>query len=156
MSRSIKTTSMTLCAFLVAATAAQAHRAAGSEARAVVRLPAALVGTWTSARGNAELVYVFRRDGTYQHAGVLLQPRVSGWFRFEVGAAGIVTVRDRTLVLRPLRGFEQLRDPEDPSRNYRRGISRGTQRYRWRLSGGTTTLSLTDVRTGVRIDYERG
>jgi hypothetical protein len=120
------------------------------------RLPSALVGTWDSAEGAAEIVYVFRSDGTYKHAGVLLQERPSGLFSFKIGARGTVTVRGRSLVLHPRSGFQSLHDPDDSSRDYRKPISRAPERYRWSISGygSSARLRLTD-RTGNTVTYHR-
>jgi hypothetical protein len=149
------------CALLVAGALAPAaaaqDRHAGVASRPAARIPSALVGMWSSAGGAAEIIYDFRRDGTYRHAGVLLQQRESGTFSFQIGARGTVTVRGRSLVLRPRSGFQQLRDPDDPSSNYRRPISRRPERYRWAVSGfgASATLSLTNPRTGLTVEYER-
>jgi hypothetical protein len=70
-----------------------------------------LVGTWDSAEGAAEILYVFKADGTYKHAGVLLQERPGGLFTFKIGARGTVTVRGRSLILHPRSGTESLHDP---------------------------------------------
>jgi hypothetical protein len=120
------------------------------------RLPSPLVGTWDSAEGGAELIYVFRSDGTYKHAGVLLQERPAGWFSFKIGALGTVTVRGRSLVLHPRRGVQSLHDPEDDSRDFRRPIDTVPERYRWSIAGygSSARLRLTD-RTGNTVTYHR-
>jgi hypothetical protein len=125
-------------------------------ARTSARLPSALVGTWDSAEGAAEIIYVFRADGTYKHAGVLLQERASGTFSFKIGARGTVTVRGHSLVLHPRSGFQSLHDPDDSSRDYTEPIDRSPERYRWSITGyGTSArLRLTD-RTGNTVTYHR-
>jgi hypothetical protein len=128
--------------------------AAGAPASS--RLPSALVGTWDSAEGAAEIIYVFRSDGTYKHAGVLMQERASGTFSFTIGARGTVTVRGRSLVLHPRSGTQTLHDPDDSSRDFRQPISRTPERYRWSISGygRGARLTLTD-QTGNAVTYHR-
>jgi hypothetical protein len=125
-------------------------------ARTSPRLPSALVGTWDSAEGAAEIIYVFKADGTYKHAGVLLQERPSGLFSFKIGARGTVTVRGRSLVLHPRSGTESLHDPDDESSDYRRPIRTAPERFRWSISGygRSARLRLTD-RTGNAVTYHR-
>jgi hypothetical protein len=131
------------------------HDPGPSEASAS-RLPTALVGTWASAAGGVELIYIFRSGGTYAHAGVVLQERASGLFSFEIAARGRVTVRGRVLVLHPRSGTQTLRDPDVPSRNYRRPISRKSKRYRWSVAGFGRSARLTLVdRTGNAVRYKR-
>lgn len=132
----------------------QLEPAAG--ARTSPRLPSALVGTWDSAEGAAEIIYVFKADGTYKHAGVLLQERPSGFFSFKIGARGTVTVSGRSLVLHPRSGTESLHDPDHASSDYRRPISTAPERYRWSIAGygRSARLTLTD-RTGNAVTYHR-
>ena len=120
------------------------------------RLPSPLVGTWDSAEGAAEIIYVFRSDGTYKHAGVLMQERPSGTFSFTIGARGTVTVRGRSLVLHPRSGTQTLHDPDDRSRDFRQPISTAPERYRWSVSGygRSARLTMTD-QTGNAVTYHR-
>jgi hypothetical protein len=125
-------------------------------ARTSPRLPSGLVGTWDSAEGAAEILYVFKADGTYKHAGVLLQERPGGLFTFKIGARGTVTVRGRTLILHPRSGTESLHDPDNESSDYRRPISTAPERYRWSMTGygRSARLTLTD-QTGNAVTYHR-
>jgi hypothetical protein len=145
---------LALAAALTAAVLAGVQPATGAPTTA--RLPSALVGTWDSAEGAAEIIYVFRSDGTYKHAGVLLQERPAGLFSFKIGARGTVTVRGRSLVLHPTSGFQSLHDPEDSRRDFRRPIGTAPERYRWSISGygSSARLRLTD-RTGNTVTYHR-
>jgi hypothetical protein len=139
-----------------AALLATSHGPSPAQASTSPRLPTALIGTWDSAEGSVELIYVFRSSGTYVHVGVVLQERASGLFSFVNTARGTVTVRGRVLLLRPRSGTQTLRDPDVPSRNYRRPISKKSKRYRWSIAGFGRSARLTLVdRTGNAVTYKR-
>jgi hypothetical protein len=103
-------------------------------------------------------VYVFERDGTYRHAGVLLQERPSGTASFERGLRGTVSVTPTKITLKPAEGTQRLRDPDVPSANFDKPIEDLRQeRYAWELveNGGRRLLSLTDSE-GATIEYAGG
>jgi hypothetical protein len=108
-------------------------------------LPAELVGTWIAAEGGAELVYVFAADGSYKHAGVLLQEREAGTFSFTISARGTVEADGSTLVITPESGTQEIKDPDAPGSDSEKPIDTSPQRYEWALddSGSAPELRLT-------------
>jgi hypothetical protein len=117
--------------------------------------PAELVGTWVSTgQGAAELIYEFAGDGSYRHAGVLVQEREDGTFSFERGTHGTATVDADTLVLRQRGGTQTIKDPDVPEASSERELGPARETYRWRLDDSDGTLQLTDA-TGTTIAYER-
>lgn len=63
-------------------------------------LPGELAGEWVNVlRGNAEIVYRFRTDGTYDRASVLVQERPSGTFSFTTTARGNAKISGNVLTL---------------------------------------------------------
>jgi hypothetical protein len=120
-------------------------------------LPEGLVGTWVSTeQGDAELVYQFAADGTYKHAGVLLQQRQSGIFKFTVGEAGTVRVQGNTMTMRPRTATVTLEDPDSPSSNYQRPGSRAAKQFTWRFNGtGSSRLLVMTDDQGITISYKR-
>ncbi|MEA2137554.1 MAG: hypothetical protein QOG56_704 [Solirubrobacteraceae bacterium] len=129
----------------------------GRPAPAAVRasvLPRELVATWISTdEGAAELIYVFNDDGTYKHAGVLLQERDTGLFSYKIGARGSARTRGHTLVLRQHSGTQSLRDPDSPSSNFDKAMRPTVKRYTWATRGGL--LFLTDSTEAQPIEYRR-
>jgi hypothetical protein len=122
-----------------------------TEAPVAQAVPEELVGTWVSDdEGAAEFVYVFSADGTYKHAGVLLQQRESGTFSFTVEARGTVSVDGDQLVLEPESGKEELSDPDRPGGPEESPIDMTPQRYEWALAD--SRLTLTDE-SGSTIGY---
>jgi hypothetical protein len=120
-------------------------------------LPEGLAGTWVSTdQGNAELVYQFAENGTYKHAGVLLQQRQSGIFKFTVGEAGTVRVQGRTMTMRPRTSTVTLEDPDSPSSNYQRPGSKEAKQFTWRFNGtGSSRLLVMEDGQGITIAYQR-
>jgi hypothetical protein len=113
--------------------------------------PATLVGTWqtTQPRGY-KLRYVFRRDGTYTHFSGNRQKRKRGTYRFAIRARGTVTVRGRTLVLRPRNATIERHDPDDPGGDFKRSLAKRVQRYEWLVRGTGKEAKLT-MRIGGRL-----
>jgi subtilisin family serine protease len=118
----------------------------------VAALPTELVGTWSSTGGSAQLIYRFAPDGTYEHSGALTQQRPSGVFSFAVSAVGTVTVDGSVLVLQPVSGTQELRDPDAPSSNWTRPVDTTPERYGWTVQG--SQLALTDANHST-ITYDR-
>jgi hypothetical protein len=117
-------------------------------------LPADLVGTWIAAEGGAELVYVFAADGSYKHAGVLLQQREAGTFSFTISASGMVEADRSTLLITPQSGTQEIKDPDAPGSASEEPIDTSPQRYEWALdaSGPAPELRLTDA-DGLTLTY---
>jgi hypothetical protein len=117
-------------------------------------LPEGMVGTWSSSEGDATLAYRFSADGTYRHAGVLTQPRATGTFEFSISETGRATVRGSQLTLQPRSGTTRRKDPDDPSGDYERPISKEPRRFSWRLDSSGDVLYLRDAQ-GVEVSYDR-
>jgi len=117
--------------------------------------PEALIGTWISSSGGAEIVYQFAADGSYKYAGVLLQRRPSGMFSFTVAEAGTASVDGNHLLVQPRMATTSMQDPDSPSSSYTdRPASVDPKRLTWTLNAAHTVLSLDDG-TGPAVDYER-
>jgi hypothetical protein len=119
-------------------------------------LPAGLVGAWSSSEGDATLAYRFSADGSYRHAGLLTQQRATGTFEFSVFETGKATVRGSRMTLQPDSGTTTRKDPDDPSGDYERPISKEPRRFTWRLdtSGGRDVLYMSDAQ-GIEVSYDR-
>ncbi|MGH2979866.1 MAG: hypothetical protein ACRDLQ_09565 [Solirubrobacterales bacterium] len=121
------------------------------------KFPAELIGTWTATkRGEYELSYVFRRDGTYRHSSEQRQRRLSGLSTFRIVARGTAIARGSTLRLRPRAGTKELRDPAEPDRNYKRPLEKFTQQYGWSVRRGRRGPVLTmTIGGGLAVTYQR-
>ena len=117
-------------------------------------LPEGMVGTWSSSEGDATLAFRFSADGTYRHVGLLTQPRATGTFEFSIFETGRATVRGGQLTLRPRSGTTKRKDPDDPSGDYERPISKEPRRFSWRLDSSGDVLYLRDAQ-GVEVSYDR-
>jgi hypothetical protein len=119
--------------------------------------PASLVGTWVAQRPtDYKLRYVFHRDGTYSHFQGNRQKRKGGTYRYAITARGTSEVRGRTLVLRPRSGTIERHDPDDPSGNFKRPVSKKVQRYGWSVRGVGDQAKLTITIGGsLAISYRR-
>lgn len=117
-------------------------------------VPAELVGTWVTAEGGAELVYMFEADGSYKHASVLLQQREAGLFSFTISARGTVEVDGSALVLTPQSGTQEVKDPDTPGADSEEPIDMSPQAYEWALdaSSAAPELQLTDAK-GLTLTY---
>ena len=108
-------------------------------------VPAALVGDWSSAEGNAEIVYRFLADGQFRSAQILNQPRAGGVFEFRIVQQGTVQVTGDRLVLRPTSSLKSLTDPDDPRRSYTdQPASLEAESYTWQVTGSTLRLRGAD------------
>jgi hypothetical protein len=117
--------------------------------------PQALIGTWISSSGGAEIIYQFAADGSYKYAGVLLQRRPSGMFSFTVAEAGTASVDDVYLLLQPRTVTKSMQDPDSPSSSYAdRPASIDPKRLTWTLNAARTVLILDDG-TNPAVDYDR-
>ncbi|HET8641137.1 MAG TPA: hypothetical protein VFM37_04320 [Pseudonocardiaceae bacterium] len=117
--------------------------------------PEALVGTWISSAGTAEIVYQFAADGSYKYAGVLMQQRPSGTFSFTIGETGTASVDGTQLVLVPRISTESLSDPDSPSASYKdRPRALETEQLTWSLDRAQAVLTLDDGENPP-VDYER-
>lgn len=117
--------------------------------------PEALVGTWISSSGAAEIVYQFAADGAYKYAGVLMQQRPSGTFSFTIGETGTASADGTQLVLVPRISTESLSDPDSPSASYKdRPRALETEQLTWSLDRGQAVLTLDDGENPP-VDYER-
>ncbi len=116
-------------------------------------VPPELVGDWSSAEGNAEIVYRFLADGRFRSAQILNQPRPAGVFEFRVVQEGMVEVGDNQLVLRPTASLKSLTDPDEPQRSYSdQAASLEEESYAWRVTGSTLFLRGTD---GLELSFAR-
>ena len=117
--------------------------------------PEALVGTWISSSGTAEIVYQFGGDGTYKYVGVLMQSRPSGTFSFTIAETGAASVEGAQLVLVPRISTETLSDPDSPSASYKdRPRALEPEQLTWSLDTGRAVLTLDDGENPP-VDYER-
>ena len=115
-------------------------------------LPDELTGVWTSAEESAALRYVFVADGGYAHAGVLVQDRMEGTFRFAVTESGSVRLRGQRLTLTPLRARQIMQDPEDPANSFDKPGRLEDSVFTWRVDGDL--LMLADPEGSV-VTYRR-
>lgn len=117
--------------------------------------PEALVGTWISSDGDAEILYQFAADGSYKYAGVLMQQRPSGTFSFTIGEAGTASAEGTQLVLVPRISTESLSDPDSPSASYKdRPRALEAEQLTWSLDRAKAVLTLDDGENPP-VDYER-
>ena len=117
--------------------------------------PEALVGTWISASGAAEIVYEFDADGSYRYVGVLMQARPSGTFSFTIAETGAASVAGAQLTLVPRSSTESLSDPDSPSASYKdRPRELEPDHLTWSLDAGRAVLTLDDGENPP-VDYER-
>jgi hypothetical protein len=104
-------------------------------------VPAELVGAWSSAEGNAEIVYRFLADGRYKSVQILNQLRPGGVFEFRIVQEGTVEVDGNRLVLRPTSALKSMTDPDEPQRSYTdQPASLDPEPYTWQVSGSTLRL----------------
>ena len=120
--------------------------------------PARLYGTWEARQpGGYRLHYVFRRDGTYEHAQGTRQRRGRGTYVFEIRTRGTIRIRGDTVLLRPRGGTQVRRDPTDPDGDYRRPAQKLRQRYTWSVRGTGANARLTlSIGGGLAVRYRRG
>jgi hypothetical protein len=104
-------------------------------------VPAELVAAWSSAEGNAEIVYRFLADGRYKSVQILNQLRPGGVFEFRIVQEGIVEIDGDRLVLRPTSALKSMTDPDEPQRSYTdQPASLDPESYTWQVSGSTLRL----------------
>ena len=101
----------------------------------------------------AELIYEFAEDGTYGHAGVLLQQRDTGVFSVQRSARGTVDVTGGSLTLRPEEGTLKVEDPDVPSASRESPIDTSPETFEWSIDD-RRRLSMTDT-SGSTIEYAR-
>jgi hypothetical protein len=119
--------------------------------------PADLYGTWTATQpGGYKLRYVFRPDGTYRHFSGVRERKRGGRATFAINARGTMSIRGRTLVLRPRSGTQTRRDTSDPAGDYTRPVQKTPQRYRWTIRGTGKTARLTlSIGGALAVTYRR-
>ena len=81
-------------------------------------IPPELTGFWSRTTATSGSSYEFRSDGTYVQSGMLLQPRPTGPYTFEVFEEGLADVEPGVLHLEPLRASATQRDAGRPETDY--------------------------------------
>lgn len=106
-------------------------------------MPADLLGLWVSMdQGDAETIYRFLDDGTYDQVSILMQERPSGTFSFIIQATGFVHIDGEQIVLTPTGGNEAMEDPDSPSSNFDRPLDDLTpEAFTWAMENGTLFLT---------------
>jgi hypothetical protein len=119
--------------------------------------PDDLLGSWKATQpGGYTLRYVFRPDGTYRHVSLLRQKARKGRSSFEIIARGTVSVRGRTLVLRPRSGTKERHNDDDPAGDYKRPLERHRQTYEWSVTGsGKDARLVLSIGGALAVTYKR-
>jgi hypothetical protein len=149
-------------AVAAAGAVAAASGCGGDEPAPLIQTPPAgkraeLFGVWEATRpGGYKLRYVFRPDGTYTHTSGQRQKRPGGTYRYRISHSGVISVRSRTLALKPRTGTIERHDPGDPRGDFKRRYPRREQRYEWsvRGSGEQARLTLT-IGGSLAVKYRR-
>jgi hypothetical protein len=115
-------------------------------------LPDELLGLWTSIdQGDAETIYRFTSDGSYDQASVLLQARATGTFSFSLAMTGLASVDGDQLLLTPTGGTQTRRDPDDPAGDFDRPVTDlAPEQFSWWMDDGHLVL---EGQYGV-VEYE--
>jgi hypothetical protein len=106
-------------------------------------LPEDLLGLWVSIdQGDAETIYRFVADGTYDQVSILMQARPGGTFSFTIQASGLVQIEGDRMVLTPTEGNEAMQDPDSPSSNFDRPLDDlSPEDLIWTIENGTLFLT---------------
>ena len=106
-------------------------------------LPEDLLGLWVSIdQGDAETIYRFAADGTYDQVAILMQARPSGTFSFTIQASGLVQIEGDRMLLTPTEGNEAMQDPNSPSSNFDRPLDDlSPEDLTWTIENGTLFLT---------------
>ena len=81
-------------------------------------IPLEQTGFWSRTTATSGSSYEFRSDGTYVQSGMLLQPRPTGPYTFEVFEEGLADVEPGVLHLEPLRASATQKDAGRPETDY--------------------------------------